>query len=140
MEQLQEKGSVHFLGASNINIEQLRELHQRANVKPHFIQNRCFAVNQWDKDMRSFCQQKGIIYQGFSLLTANSFYFNHPCLAEMQEKYGKSKAQLIFCFALQIGILPLTGTTSQQHMQDDLNLSFKLSDKEVKEIELIAHL
>jgi diketogulonate reductase-like aldo/keto reductase len=46
---------------------------------------------------------------------------------------------VIFRFAMQIGMLPLTGTTSQQHMQEDLAAEqFSLSDEEIQRIEMIA--
>ena len=38
---------------------------------PAFVQNRCFARAGWDRDVRSFCRERKIVYQGFSLLTAN---------------------------------------------------------------------
>ena len=35
------------------------------------MQNRCFARAGWDREVRAFCRERGIVYQGFSLLTAN---------------------------------------------------------------------
>ena len=40
---------------------------------------------------------------------------------------------------MQIGMLPLTGTTSEQHMEEDLAAAqFLLSADEVQRIEMIA--
>jgi diketogulonate reductase-like aldo/keto reductase len=40
---------------------------------------------------------------------------------------------------MQIGMLPLTGTTSRQHMQEDLDSErLQISDEEVAAIEMIA--
>jgi diketogulonate reductase-like aldo/keto reductase len=66
------------------------------------------------------CRTHGIIYQGFSLLTANRELFADPEVRAMAAKYGMGLAQLVFRFAMQIGMLPLTGTTDPQHMQEDL--------------------
>src|SRR3989344_1782230 len=73
METLHKQGKTKFLGVSNINIEQLKLLVKNAEIKPKFVQNRCFAQLGWDKEIREFCKQHSIIYQGFSLLTANTF-------------------------------------------------------------------
>ncbi|WP_232220327.1 hypothetical protein [Legionella tunisiensis] len=48
-------------------------------------------------------------------------------------------AQLIFRFAQQMKMLPLTGTTDQQHMHDDLAIDdFALSANELQQIENLA--
>ena len=60
------------------------------------------------------------MYQGFSLLTANREVFTDPGIRAMAEKYGTGVAQVVFRFAMQVGMLPLTGTTNPEHMTEDL--------------------
>ncbi|HEE9162822.1 TPA: aldo/keto reductase, partial [Legionella pneumophila] len=106
---------------------------------PSFIQNRCFAITQWDQDVRTFSQKNKIIYQGFSLLTANQRYLLNPHMQSLAVKYDKTIPQIIFRFANQVGILPLTGTTNQQHMDNDLNIyDFELTQEEIQYIENIG--
>ncbi|ARG96250.1 aldo/keto reductase family protein [Legionella micdadei] len=139
MEALCRDGQVKFLGVSNVSLNQLEVLCQNASIKPSFVQNRCFAIKKWDKAIREFCAKQGIIYQGFSLLTANQEYLFSPLIRELTTKYNRTIAQILFRFALQVGILPLTGTTQRQHMQEDLDLlDFELSKKEVEQIETIC--
>ncbi|HAT1660645.1 TPA: aldo/keto reductase [Legionella pneumophila] len=139
MESLHKDGKVKHLGISNVSYEQLAELLSFASVKPRFVQNRCFARLLWDKQIRKHCQDHGIIYQGFSLLTANQYELRHPKLANISKKYEKSIEQIIFRFSQQAGILPLTGTTNADHMKKDLAINqFKLTDDEVHFIENIA--
>lgn len=138
METLLHEGKIKLLGISNVNLEQVEELYKKVSIKPSFIQNRCFAVSKWDKDVRLFCKKNNIIYQGFSLLTANQPYLLTQYMRALAKKYDKTIPQIIFRFALQIGILPLTGTTNLQHMTDDLTLdNFELSSEEVQYIENI---
>lgn len=140
MEALVQEGKVKFLGISNVNIEQVEELYKQVSIKPSFIQNRCFAVSQWDKDIRQFCDKNKIIYQGFSLLTANQSYLLTPYMQKLAKQFNKTISQIIFRFALQIAILPLTGTTNSQHMTDDLNIDdFELSSAEIQTIENIVN-
>lgn len=139
METLVHEGNVNFLGVSNVNIQQVEELYSKASIKPSFIQNRCFTITQWDQDVRLFCKKHKIIYQGFSLLTANQSYLLNPYMDSLAAKYAKTIAQITFRFALHIGILPLTGTTNLQHMRDDLDINdFELSVDEINHIENIA--
>ena len=120
MEELYHAGKVKLLGISNVQIDQLEELCERSDVKPGFVQNRCFARDGWDRGIRKFCEKNGIRYQGFSLLTANTHIIAHPQFTKLVSRYRCSPAQLIFGFALQSKMLPLTGTTSPIHMREDM--------------------
>ena len=60
-----------LLGVSNVTLEQLQALCRQAQIRPRFVQNRCYAARGWDRDVREFCAPNGMVYQGFSLLTAN---------------------------------------------------------------------
>ena len=139
MEGLYQSGKTKMIGISNVTAGQLALLCEQANVKPMVVQNRCFAALGWDKEVREICQAHGIIYQGFSLLTANRRVLADPEIRTMAQRLGASTAQVIFRFAMQIGMLPLTGTTSQQHMKEDLQAEqLALSTEEIQRIETIA--
>ena len=103
------------------------------------VQNRCFAVLAWDRAVREICRENDVIYQGFSLLTANGDVLTSRLVRALAQRLGATPAQVIFRFALKIGMLPLTGTTSRQHMQEDLDSErLQISDEEVAHIEMIA--
>jgi diketogulonate reductase-like aldo/keto reductase len=136
MEALQQGGQVRLLGVSNVSLEQLQRLCDHAQVRPRFVQNRCYAIRGWDREVRAFCRASGIVYQGFSLLTANRQVLASPELARIAARHGRSIAQIIFRFALDVGMLPLTGTTDEEHMRADLEVfDFQLAPEEVKWIE-----
>ena len=120
MEELHAGGRVRALGVSNFDSGQLELLLGRASVKPRFVQNRCFAVSGWDWQMRQVCEANGITYQGFSLLTANQEKWHSRRVVEIGNSHNLSPAQVIFCLAMDLGILPLTGTSDASHMADDL--------------------
>jgi diketogulonate reductase-like aldo/keto reductase len=106
---------------------------------PAFVQNRCFAARGWDRDVRAFCAERRIVYQGFSLLTANREVLSHPTLAAIAARHGATRAQVVFTFALAMGMLPLTGTSDRDHMKQDLAArALTLSAEEVRTIESLA--
>jgi diketogulonate reductase-like aldo/keto reductase len=138
LEGIYEAGRVRMIGISNVNHFQLVELIDKAKVKPMVVQNRCFASRGWDCTVRNICSDYGIVYQGFSLLTANPKTVRHPAVFEIARRLGVESEQVIFRFAMQSGMTPLTGTTSERHMKDDLKvLNFELSAAEVDLIESI---
>jgi diketogulonate reductase-like aldo/keto reductase len=106
---------------------------------PEFVQNRCFARLRWDLAVRQFCATHGIIYQGFSLLTANQQIATHPVITSLAKRYGMGNAQIVFRFAMAIGIVPLTGTSDAEHMRQDLaSAGLTLSDDELQSIEALG--
>jgi len=139
MEALCREKKTRFIGVSNVSLGQLRMLVQAAEVQPRFVQNRCFAANYWDRDMREFCAEQHIVYQGFSLLTANAHILGAPELISVARRYGRTIPQVVFRFAQQVGMLPLTGTTDSEHMKHDLASStFQLVTDEIALIEALG--
>jgi len=139
MEQLYQSGRARMIGISNVRPGQLQRLCEQATVIPMVVQNRCYAALGWDRDVRSICKAHNIIYQGFSLLTANINVACDPAVGAMAKRLNTGPAQIIFRFAQQTGMLPLTGTTDTQHMKDDLGIdAFELTPEELAQIETIA--
>jgi diketogulonate reductase-like aldo/keto reductase len=136
MEALRDNGRVRMLGISNIGLEQLELLCRSARIRPTFVQNRCYAVRGWDRRVRHFCTANGIVYQGFSLLTANRDAMARPELVKIAAKHNRTVSEIVFRFALDVGMMVLTGTTNASHMQADLSVfDFALEPEEVACVE-----
>lgn len=139
MEVVQDSGRARLLGVSNVTLEQLQLLCREARIRPRFIQNRCYAVRQWDRLIREFCAADDIVYQGFSLLTGNRDVMSRPELVQIAKRHGRTVSQIVFRFAIDIGMLPLTGTTDADHMRLDLDVfDFQLEPAELHTIERLA--
>mgnify|MGYP001202687914 CR=1 FL=1 len=139
MEAIHDSRRARLLGISNVSLEQLESLCELARVQPRFVQNRCYAVQAWDRDVRKFCAARDIVYQGFSLLTANRAAMAHPELARIAAQHGRSASQIVFRFALDVGMVPLTGTTNAEHMRADLDVfQFELAPAEISRIESLV--
>jgi len=129
-------GRTRRLGVSNVSLRHLQQMAATAAEMPAFVQNRCFAVRGWDRDVRAFCTARRIVYQGFSLLTANREARTRPELRRIAERRGRAVSQIVFRFALDVGMVPLTGTSNADHMRADLEVfDFHLDPEEVKQIE-----
>lgn len=139
MESIYDSKQVRMLGVSNVSLEQLQLLCAKARVKPSFVQNRCYAATGWDRPVRAFCSANNIVYQGFSLLTANAAALSRPEIAAIAKRHNRTIAQITFRFAIELGMLPLTGTTNPDHMRTDLNIfDFQLDPHEIDQIERIG--
>jgi diketogulonate reductase-like aldo/keto reductase len=139
MEKIFDSGRVRLLGVSNVTLEQLRLLVREARVGPSLVQNRCYAVRGWDRQVREFCADHGLAYQGFSLLTANRDVLASAELSRIAKRRACTVAQIVFAFALEVGMIPLTGTSNADHMQADLDaFDIRLEPEEIRHIEQSA--
>jgi 2,5-diketo-D-gluconate reductase A len=108
------------IGVSNYSIEQIEELVYRTGELP--------AVNQieWSPfghspRMLDFCHDNGIVIQAWSPLTRGS-RLNDDKLASMAARYGRTPAQLLIRWNLQLGVVPLPKANHVQHLEDNLHV------------------
>jgi diketogulonate reductase-like aldo/keto reductase len=140
-ESLVDAGGVRQLGISNCyQLERLEALYASARIAPAVVQNRFYADTGYDREIRAFCRQHGIIYQSFWTLTANPQVLAHRTVLELASKYGKTPAQVLFRYLTQSGVVPLTGTRSETHMREDLAIfEFELEDPEREAMDPVIH-
>jgi len=132
-------GRTRLLGVSNISLGQLQQMARAHAEPPAFVQNRCYASRGWDRDVRAFCRDRNIVYQGFSLLTANQQVLGHPTITALAAQMHATPAQIVFAFARHVGMLPLTGTTNAEHMKQDLaSLNLVLPKTAIQAIESLS--
>jgi diketogulonate reductase-like aldo/keto reductase len=136
MEEIYHNGGARALGISNCyDLELLKRLYQDAQIKPSVVQNRFYRDSGYDIPLRKWCKDMGIIYQSFWSLTANPHILGSKTVGEMAVKYSKTPAQIVYRYLNHAGIVPLIGSTSGEHITQDLNIfEFELSGQEVESI------
>ena len=141
MEKIQKTGGARQLGISNCyDTEVIRSLYADANVKPAVVQNRFYQETGYDADLRHWCSNHGVIYQSFWTLTANPQILASNTVRSIAQKYKKTEAQIFFRYLSQSGIVPLTGTSSEQHMREDLSIfDFELFFEDLKNVGLLLN-
>jgi diketogulonate reductase-like aldo/keto reductase len=108
------------IGVSNYSIEQIEELVYLTGEMP--------AVNQieWSPfghspRMLDFCHDNHIVIQAWSPLTRAS-RLNDDKLTGMAARYGKTPAQLLIRWNLQLGVVPLPKANHTQHQRENLDV------------------
>jgi diketogulonate reductase-like aldo/keto reductase len=141
MEKIQKTGGARQLGISNCyDTEVIRSLYADASVKPAVVQNRFYKETGYDADLRHWCSNHGVIYQGFWTLTANPHVLVSNTVRTIAQKLKKTEVQIFFRYLSQSGIVPLTGTSSEQHMREDLSIfDFELSSEDLKNVSLLLN-
>lgn len=136
LETIHRTGGARQLGISNCyDLAVLQALHTDAEVKPAIVQNRFYQETGYDAVLRQWCTKQGIIYQSFWSLTANPHILTSKTVRNLAAQYHKTPAQLFFRYLTQLGIVPLTGTKSKQHMQEDLSIfDFELAADDITKV------
>lgn len=136
MEKIYKRQEALHLGVSNCyDLKVLQKLYESSETKPRFVQNRFYSDSDYDNELRLWCDSKGIKYQSFWTLSANPHLLESEAIFKLARKYEKSEAQILFNFLHAQGIMPLSGTTSIEHMREDLSaFDFELAQDERKSI------
>lgn len=137
MERAVDAGLVRQLGISNCyDVGAFRSLYEQARIKPAVLQNRFYAATGYDRRLRALCRDWGVIYQSFWTLTANGELLADPIMLSIAEHLGRTPAQVLFRYLTHSGIVPLTGTTSVQHMLEDLAIfEFDLAEEDRRKLD-----
>lgn len=125
-------GGTRLIGISNCySLALLTALHAAAEVKPAIVQNRFYRETDYDRELRAWCREHGVVYQSFWTLTANRHLLAAPGVREIAARHARTPAQVLFRYLTQQSVVPLTGTSSAAHMRDDLAIfEFDLDDDE----------
>ena len=134
MERHVQSGEVRALGISNCyDVGALSKLHALAAVKPSVVQNRFHAATRYDREIRAFCRTHGATYQSFWTLTANRNIIQGRAVRDVARAHGCTPEQAWLGFVRALCCVPLSGTTTDEHMRHDLDLPL-LSEAEVRRL------
>jgi len=139
MEGIYREGGTRRLGISNCyDLTTFKRLYEAAEVKPTIVQNRFYRETNYDKALRTWIKTKDVTYQSFWSLTANPDILRTRLVRDLAQTYQRSEAVILYRYLIQIGIVPLNGTTSEQHMKEDLAVAeFELKERELEQMSLL---
>ncbi|KDR67578.1 hypothetical protein GALMADRAFT_258257 [Galerina marginata CBS 339.88] len=130
--QLQDEGKVRLIGVSNTyEVRVLAALGKARKVQ--VVQNRWYEGNDWDQKVFNYCKESEIMYQSFWTLSGSPSLLSHPALLLIAKKSKLTAPQAVYKVAQIEGIIPLSGTTNETHMGEDVaveKLPFMLDNSE----------
>ncbi len=140
MEDIVLKGGAKQLGISNCyELGTLKRLYDEAKIKPAVLQNRFYADTGYDVELRAFCNEHNIRYQSFWSLTANPHLLGSEAVLRAAMKRSLEPVQIFYAYLMAKGIVPLDGTTSLEHMKDDLAVfDLHLTSEEIFSIDTLV--
>lgn len=129
-------GLARDIGVSNYSVEQMDELYRSSGELP--------AVNQiewspfgWSREMLQWCRENGVVIQAYSPLTRTE-RLDDETLEAVAERLGKTPAQVLLRWNLQLGTVPIPKANRRQHQAENLDVfDFSLTDTDMAELDAL---
>jgi diketogulonate reductase-like aldo/keto reductase len=133
LEKIYASGRARAIGVSNHNIHHLQELEKVWEIPP--------AVNQFEhhpyldqKNLREYCQRMGILVTAYCPLGRGIInLLDDPVIADLAAKYGKSPAQVLLRWNMDLGVSAIPKTVTPSRLRENINIfDFKLSPEDIE--------
>ena len=136
MEELYLSGKCDGIGVCNFEKKKLEKLLKACRVKPIIDQFECHPLFR-QKETADYCDSNGIRVMCYSpVARMHEKLTTNKILIGLAKKYNKSIAQIVLRWDIDHGYIPIPGSASKTHMQDNIDvLDFALTDEEIKEID-----
>ncbi|MBR3393735.1 MAG: aldo/keto reductase [Firmicutes bacterium] len=135
MEKAYKEGKVKALGVSNFPISWLEELIETAEIKPQMVQVEAHPYFP-QTELKKVLDKNGMgLMAWYPLGHGDKNLINEPVFTDLAEKYGKTNAQIILRWHIQMGNVVIPGSKNPAHIRDNFNIfDFTLSDEEMAKI------
>lgn len=135
MEKAYKEGKVRALGLSNFPQEKIAEVIDHAEIKPQLVTVECHPYFA-QSDLREYLSQYGIVIEAwYPLGHGDKGLQEEPVFTKLAEKYGKTAAQVILRWHVQMGTSIIPGSKNPAHIADNADVfDFELTDEEMAEI------
>ncbi|WP_283583755.1 aldo/keto reductase [Limosilactobacillus difficilis] len=131
-------GKVKSIGVSNFNQGDLQNILDNSDVKPAVDQILAHIANT-PKDLIKFCQDNDIQVEAYSPI-GHGAVLDQADVKKVAAKYRVSPAQLCLKYDLQLGMVILPKTANPEHMKQNADLDFQISDDDMKTLENVKKL
>ncbi|KAB8212144.1 NADP-dependent oxidoreductase domain-containing protein [Aspergillus parasiticus] len=108
---------VRALGISNISYARLRTLYDAVAIKPHVVQNAFCPDNGFDIEVRTFCQEKGIFYQGFFIVKRNKSLLKSTAVQEVANTLCVDLEPALMSLIESMGVSIIFGSSNEEHIK-----------------------
>ncbi|MBM7785673.1 aldo/keto reductase [Tenggerimyces flavus] len=130
-EQLLNDGRVKSIGVSNFHQPHLQRLLDETDIVPVLNQIELHPYLQ-QAALRTFCAEHGILTEAWSPLASGGDVLTDPLIAKLADKYGKTPAQVILRWHLQLGNVVIPKSVTPSRIKENFEVfDFELTAEDV---------
>jgi diketogulonate reductase-like aldo/keto reductase len=134
-EQIHEEGRARTIGVSNFRIEDLERLEKEAHRRPSVNQIELHPRLQ-QRELRAWQAEHEIATEAWSPLAKGGELLSDTTIGEIAARYGKTPAQVILRWHLQLGNVVIPKSVTPARIRDNIEVfDFELSEGDMQAIE-----
>ena len=132
------KGKIKAIGVSNFEIVDLENIMNNSDIVPAVNQILTHIANT-QFELIDYCKKHNIVVEAYSPIAHGEILKNQKVL-EIANKYGVSVAQLCIRYTLQLGLVSLPKTSNIEHMKENADVNFEISNEDMKTLIELDHI
>lgn len=136
LEDAYKAGKIKAIGVSNFLKDDIENILKNCEIKP-MVNQIILHISNTNMDLINFCNENNILVEAYSPI-AHGEALKNPLIAEISNKYNVSVAALCIKYVIQLGAVALPKTANIQHMKDNSNLDFVISDEDMEKLKNIT--
>jgi len=138
LEEAYKAGKLRAIGVSNFNEADIDNILKGGSVKP--MVNQILAhISNTPHELIEYNKDKGILVEAYSPVAHGELLKNEEVI-KMAGKYGVSVPRLSIRYILQLGLLPLPKTANPEHMKDNADVDFVISESDMELLKNIENI
>lgn len=138
LEDAYDEGKVKAIGVSNFHIEDLDNIINNCRIKP-MVNQVLSHVGQTPFELIDYCKKNNIIVEAYSPIAHGEAYRIKE-VENIGTKNKKSFAQVCLKHQLQLGLVVLPKATGFEHLKENIDMDFELSEQEMNILNLVKPL
>ena len=131
-------GKIKAIGVSNFEIVDLENIMNNSDIVPAVNQILTHIANT-QFELIDYCKKHNIVVEAYSPIAHGEILKNQKVL-EIANKYGVSVAQLCIRYTLQLGLVSLPKTSNIEHMKENADVNFEISNEDMKTLMELDHI
>ncbi|OUM62639.1 hypothetical protein PIROE2DRAFT_68214 [Piromyces sp. E2] len=138
LEEFYKAGKIRAIGVSNFEKVDIENILAHGTVKPA-VNQILVHVSNTPFELIKYCESQGITVEAYSPIGHGEILKN-PVLVEMAKKYNVSVPQLCIRYTLQLGFVSLPKTTKEDHMKNNADVEFVISDEDMETLKNVERI
>lgn len=129
LEKIYRDGRAKAIGVSNFTVATLTRLMEETDITPSINQIELHPYFQ-QREMRAFHEANGILTEAWSPLGQGKGLLADPALRVLSEKYGKTPAQIVLRWHLQLGNVVIPKSVTPSRIEENIDVFDFILDTE----------
>jgi diketogulonate reductase-like aldo/keto reductase len=130
LEDAYKAGKLRAIGLSNFLEQDVENILSISTVAP-MVNQLLVHVSNTPAELIAYCRNKNILVEAYSPI-AHGEILKNPGIIAIASQYGVTVPQLCIRYALQFGTLPLPKAANVEHMRDNAQVDFVISDTDME--------